>query len=154
MPSLQLPLLRVIAMSAAALLATGCATVPGDPYGPYSPYYSDGGYAPRYYSAPSPAITVYEPPAVIYTSPPPGWRAEAWRERQRQEARERERERRLEQQRREHERREWERRREREQQAERRRHEHAQRPAHRPLTPLEREALEKGWRPTPQQWRH
>ncbi len=88
MPSTQRSLMcRLLALATVGALSTGCATVPGDPY------YYDGGYAapaPYVYPAPSGAITVYEQPSVIYTSPPPGWRAEAWREQQRRDARERE----------------------------------------------------------------
>ncbi|AVP57356.1 hypothetical protein [Pulveribacter suum] len=91
----------------AAVLATGCVAIPGDPY--YDAGYSGGYGGPAYYPTTS-AVTVYEQPGVIYTAPPPGWRAEAWREHQWRESRERDRQREL--QRNERERRDWERQRE------------------------------------------
>lgn len=90
----------------AAVLASGCVAIPGDPY--YDGGYSGGYGGPAYYPAAS-SVTVYEQPGVIYTAPPPGWRAEAWREHQWREARERDRQREI--QRNERERRDWERRR-------------------------------------------
>ncbi|SDM53003.1 hypothetical protein SAMN05428957_10786 [Oryzisolibacter propanilivorax] len=112
---------RLAAALTVALLATGCATLDGDPY-------YDGGYAgPAYYPA-NPPIAVYDQPAVIYTAPPPGWRAEAWREHQIREARERDR------------RRDWERR-----EAERQRAQDRQRDAERRELERRREAERRDW---------
>lgn len=80
---------RALALVAISALTAGCATVPGDAY------YYDSGYAPPYPSYGYPAgsgVTVYESPGVIYSSPPPGWQADAWRERQWRERQWRERE--------------------------------------------------------------
>jgi len=66
-------LARILSASALGVLATGCATVPGDPY--YEPpryqVYEQPGYI---YSAPPPvyqAPPVYRAPGVIYSPPPP-----------------------------------------------------------------------------------
>ncbi len=80
---------RALALVAISALTAGCATVPGDAY------YYDSGYAPPYPSYGYPAgssVTVYESPGVVYSSPPPGWQADAWRERQWRERQWRERE--------------------------------------------------------------
>src|SRR5690606_9567923 len=88
---LQKKTARLALALGAAVLATGCVAIPGDPYYDNGGSYGYGG-APGYYPGTS-AVTVYEQPGVIYTAPPPGWRAEAWREHQWREARERDRQR-------------------------------------------------------------